>query len=284
MRRNVEGRKVKKPKNPRFDPIGKRPAIKINSRLRRPSNQPNSPIVSYNNDLLRQMMTSREIQTLIKEGFKAESNGAGYKQDVSLIVGQNTFGFPLDRNYVFRTLDKAIKANDLENVKHLLSVSGGLDLFKDNKWSLLRAPALKGNIDMVRALVEAGEDPNKEDNHRCTPVFDAASEGHLNIVKYLVEEKEVDPSKENTDGRTPVFIAAWGGHLNVVKYLVGERGVDASAGIHKGEGPDPIYVAAYNGHLDVVRYLVEDVRVESGSWNPLVALPKKIIQLLLNTL
>ena len=55
-------------------------------------------------------------------------------------------------------------------------------------------------------------------------------------------------------GATPLFIAAQNGHLDVVRHLV-EVGADKDKA--RDDGATPLYIAAENGHLDVVRHLVE---------------------------
>lgn len=53
--------------------------------------------------------------------------------------------------------------------------------------------------------------------------------GHLEVVKYLVEEAGCDPIALTRDKATMVHRAARRGHLEVVKYLVEEAGVDPHA-------------------------------------------------------
>ncbi|MFP3025404.1 MAG: ankyrin repeat domain-containing protein, partial [Wolbachia sp.] len=58
---------------------------------------------------------------------------------------------------------------------------------------------------------------------------------------------------KNRYGRTPLLNASWNGHLDVVKYLV-ENGANLEA---KGyNGKTPLHMASLIGHLDVVKYLI----------------------------
>ena len=68
--------------------------------------------------------------------------------------------------------------------------------------------------------------------------------------------REVGADKDQTlnSGATPLYIAAQNGHLDVVRHLV-EVGADKDQALNSGA--TPLYIAAQNGHLDVVRHLVE---------------------------
>ena len=77
----------------------------------------------------------------------------------------------------------------------------------------------------------------------------AAVNGHLDVLKYLVDKKGADTRYEND---ISLRYASFNGHTDVVKYLV-KRGGD----IHVLDD-FPLRHAAINGHLDTVKYLVEN--------------------------
>lgn len=57
-------------------------------------------------------------------------------------------------------------------------------------------------------------------------MFASAFNGHLDIVKFLIEEIKVDPHEAAYEDKTPLLISAEKGHLEVVKYLIEEIKVD----------------------------------------------------------
>jgi ankyrin repeat protein len=65
-------------------------------------------------------------------------------------------------------------------------------------------------------------------------------------VKYLVD----DVMAGNKIGYTPLHRAAINGHLDVVKYLVEEKGADVKAAYN--DGRTPLHRTAGSGNLDVV--------------------------------
>ena len=101
-----------------------------------------------------------------------------------------------------------------------------------------------GDIDYVKKYLEQNR-ISQYDIDYC--LICSASNGHLNIVKYLVEEHQADIHADRDEA---INMSACRGHLHVVKYLV-EKGAD----IHDLDE----YVlrsSACNGHLHVVKYLV----------------------------
>lgn len=81
----------------------------------------------------------------------------------------------------------------------------------------------------------------------------AAQEGNLAILQYFIS-RGGDPTIGWYEGRNALHYACKGGHLDVVKYLIEDRMMDPSC---ESEVP-PILFAAHCGTLDVVRYLIEE--------------------------
>ena len=76
----------------------------------------------------------------------------------------------------------------------------------------------------------------------------AASEGYLNIVKYLIERGSDVHAFNDKALRWAVF----NGHLNIVKYLV-EHGADVYV-----NNEEPLEIAEEHGHTDIVEYFKGD--------------------------
>ena len=87
--------------------------------------------------------------------------------------------------------------------------------------TLLYIAAAEGHLEVVRLLVESGanKDQGKTDTGS-TPLHIAAAEGHLEVVRLLVESGANKDQSKTDDGATPLFIAAAEGHLEVVRVLV----------------------------------------------------------------
>jgi len=113
---------------------------------------------------------------------------------------------------------------------------------KKCEWSVgpINAAAEQGNLEMVKYCI-ANECPIDE-----SACAFAASNGHLEVLKYLREE-----GKAPWDSRTAAW-AAENGHLHILEYLV-ERKYDKY-------NEDVCVCAAEYGHLDCLKYLHETAK------------------------
>lgn len=114
-----------------------------------------------------------------------------------------------------------------------------------DRYSLFFKSASQGHFDVVKFLVKnGGVDIHHESDKalRC-----AASNGHLDIVEFLKEEGSYIDVRDNA----PLKESASNGHLNIVKYLIEN---DMNSRI---DDDFPFRKSASNGHLDVAKYLIE---------------------------
>ena len=149
--------------------------------------------------------------------------------------------------------------------------------------------AQNGDLDVVRLFVEAGLDVNVQpyssstvliprqehveqlndleavwfpqdgDEDNDTALMKAAGQGHIEVVRFLVEQGAA-LNVLNTQGQSALMFAAAGGHLAMAIFLL-------DRGAYESERRNPIDYryefgpktslmwAAYNGHLDVVNLL-----------------------------
>ncbi|MBN3308856.1 ANR42 protein, partial [Amia calva] len=108
-------------------------------------------------------------------------------------------------------------------VQYIEAVENQSD-FRDEQENLAfpaHVAALKGDLDMLRKLVECGIiNINERDDKGATPIHKAAGQGHLNCLQWLLD-MGADHNITNDAGETPKDIAKRFAQLAAVKLLGG---------------------------------------------------------------
>ena len=92
-------------------------------------------------------------------------------------------------------------------------------------------------------------------DRQITPLYISAREGHLSVVKYLLE-KGGELNKGNKSGVTPLWVASMWGYLEIMEYLL-ENGANVNAKNDRGE--TPLWAAIENNRgASVVKCLLSN--------------------------
>ena len=116
-----------------------------------------------------------------------------------------------------------------------------------------QAALVKGQSEMVQALLDKGADVNAKTRDGDTGLMFASQQNHLDLVRLLLAKgADVNARKEN--GASALMIASLFGHLGVVQVLL-DKGADVSA--KRDNGITALTAASINGHLSVVQALLD---------------------------
>lgn len=113
--------------------------------------------------------------------------------------------------------------------------------------------AAQGDGTVVDLLLQSGMGANDHESTRqVTALHNAAAQGHLRILKLLIE-RGADVNVTDWHGNTPLINAAYFGHMDVVKALL-EKGANVNT-ISK-EGTTALIAAIYSGKEPLINYLL----------------------------
>ena len=105
-------------------------------------------------------------------------------------------------------LIEAVKNNDINRVNSILNNGKANINAKDRDgWTALIWASCKGDLEIVKLLVENGADIDAKDNEGWSALMEASYEGHLKVVKYLVEKGIDRVNVKDNDGWTALMRA-----------------------------------------------------------------------------
>lgn len=161
----------------------------------------------------------------------------------------------------------AAKKGDLELTKALLSLGADPNYAGEHGETALGAAAEAGSIEVVRALLDAGAAIDLPSLDTWSPLMRAAASGNKETVAYLLESgADIDfretESREG-EGMTAIANATEGGYVEVVRYLA-DAGADLT--LHYYDEADLMDFARATGSVDIVDVLREKGMTESEAW------------------
>jgi ankyrin repeat protein len=127
--------------------------------------------------------------------------------------------------------------------------------------TVVHAAADRGHEDMLTFLISEGAQANSRDEYGYTPFMLAFGEGHMGVVKVLLQHVGPEALQEtNEQGMTALHYAAWCGKEEIVSFLLGQG---AQADSRDEDGTTPFISACDKGHMGVVRLLLQHVGPEA---------------------
>lgn len=162
----------------------------------------------------------------------------------------NTLGQdPIDRDQIF----------SLPHPEGITRIKALLVEHPTKGLTILFKAAVKGKVEVVRALLEYGVNPVARDGEDETlvPLHAACYNGHLECAKSLHEVGGVDVNLRDDLGGTPLMRSAWGARAEIVQWLL-LNGADPA--IRQYSDVDALEFGAGGGNAEVVKAIFENER------------------------
>lgn len=176
-------------------------------------------------------------QLPLKHASLFDAVWAGDVQEVNYYIAQ---GVSLEKNEEHPTplLNAAVFHGHLQITELLLKQGANVHTMDDEGgWTALHEAAAHNRIDFAQLLIKYGADVNEK--------------AHANTEKF------------NDFGDTPLIVAASNGHLEMVTFLL-EQGADINT--PDNNGITPLHAAVNNYHTEVVEYLLSQ-KAEVNTWD-----------------
>ena len=151
-----------------------------------------------------------------------------------------------------KALHEAALEGSTDKVKSLLREGVDFDAADEDGHTALMYAAFNGHTEVVRILLDLGANTTAIDYAGRTALMYAATGPFPETVKLLIEMKSDPNAVDKEEHFTPLMHAAAEGHLEVVKVLL-ENGADASMKDIDGDTAESF--AIQNGHKEVAEYI-----------------------------
>lgn len=166
----------------------------------------------------------------------------------------------MDQNTVYKKFDRVRSLGIVWMVTcalMLISVSVAAEIqteTADTPIRLLETAIKEGQLDHVRALIEAGTDVNEPLNQGITPLHAAVISNQENIAAVLLQAGAKVNATDPTTEATPLHLAALYGREGIAKLLI-QKGARVNAVMKFGI--TPLLVAAQFGQSQIIQLLLD---------------------------
>ncbi|KAI1129280.1 ankyrin repeat-containing domain protein [Nemania abortiva] len=210
------------------------------------------------------------VESMIQRGFTIQHRdvaalieGKIADREIPATIREGVLSkFPLhniDSRYIRGALSHTIRSGDVEIVRKYSELFETFD-FEFKYFYQYITPialaALEGHLELVRYFLEESANPD------CVPplcepaVLSAAKRGHVNIVEFLLNRNEVVSSLAHSQSAAKALIsAAKSGYLTIMELLI-EHGADVNKRPDKEYERTALEAAAEKGRLDSVQLLL----------------------------
>jgi ankyrin repeat protein len=156
-----------------------------------------------------------------------------------------------------------VKSGNLAAVKSILDAKPDAAKARDrNQYTPLIWAARNGHLAVLKLLLDRGADVNAVNKWNNTALHWAAYKGHVPVVEFLCRKGAKMDIRESDKGHTPLHDAAWRGHLGVVQAML-KHG--APVGVRNNRGERPLDVALRYRQMEVAKLIQKHAQAGGGA-------------------
>lgn len=176
----------------------------------------------------------------------------------------NTFVTNLTNSFV-SPLIYAVGYGRPEVVKYLMDTAKcGPFIIYDNEITLLEIALQNWHEDIFEILICMCKQIKTLSDFQTSKLLYClhcmASKGDLKIFKLLTEKFNLNLNCFNESGVKPIFEAVYSGHLNIVRYIVEDQKFNLDEIIERKSKAFSLHICAIQGHLHIVDYLLDTAK------------------------
>jgi ankyrin repeat protein len=159
---------------------------------------------------------------------------------------------------------KLVENNQINEIIILLDNNPSLlDIYNDKNYTPFIVACQLGFTNIVKILVNYNVNVHSKDKYNCKGIHWSAGNGHLDCLRYQIEECNIDPSDVcKISLRTPAHYAARNGHLHILEYLLNYCKCDLNC-LAKSN-VSPFQLAVWQNHIKVVIFLCENEIIKAN--------------------
>lgn len=149
--------------------------------------------------------------------------------------------------------DLVLERKNLDLAIKLIDLGANVNLTNEEEETPLYFAVNKGSLELVKKLIEAGADVNVCNKKMESPLYIASDNGEFEIVKVLLSSGALVNQRCGEQNGVPLHKAASRGHSNIVRELI-EFGADVS--IENEYKNTALHFAAARNNVDILRLLI----------------------------
>ncbi|TMW60460.1 hypothetical protein Poli38472_000502 [Pythium oligandrum] len=143
--------------------------------------------------------------------------------------------------------------NTLKLMGEISTVTEIVNAAGPGRWTPVNTSASNGNLELVKFLVANGASLTTKNDKGFSPLHNAVFDGKVDVVEFLLDQK-VEIATQNSEGSSPIHTAASRGVVEIAEMLL-DAGADFYDNDH--DRASLLHAAVFEGHLDMVIMLVK---------------------------